>query len=347
MPPARTTTRLLAGTAAAAATAGIAASLRRGDPGPDPAADHGLGSLHGRELTVTTSDGVRLHVEELGPDDAPVTVVLAHGYTHHRHAWHYQARHLSEEIDAPARVLVYDHRGHGRSDASPHGTATIEQLGHDLAQVIAQCAPTGPLVLGGHSMGGMTLMAFAEQYPDLVRERVAGVALVGTSSGGLAEVTHGLPAPLVPLVRWALPRLNERRRRQAAAGKKPPAPSAAGTRRLLFGTNPSAAQVSFVAQLTADCSADTVADFYYTFENHDRGAALAAFREIPVLIVAGGKDALCPEAHSRTMAQLLPDAELVVYPDAGHMVHFEHHDDVNARLARFVQHAIARATAAA
>lgn len=347
MPPARTARRVLAGAAAAAAAAGIVKAVRRGEPGPDPAAEHGLGQLRGRELAVTTPDGVRLHVEEFGPADAPITVILAHGYTHDRNAWHYQAKHLSAEIDAPARVLIYDHRGHGRSGPAPHGTATIEQLGHDLAAVIAQCAPTGPLVLGGHSMGGMTMMAFAELYPDVVRDRVAGVALVGTSSGGLAEVTHGLPAPLVPVVRWALPRVNERRRRQAAAGKKLPAPGAAGTRRLLFGSNPSPAQVAFAAQLTAGCSADTVADFYYTFESHDRGAALAAFREIPVIIIAGGKDALCPEAHSRTMAELLPDAELMVYPGAGHMVQFECYDDVNARLARFVEHAVAGATAAA
>src|SRR2546429_406908 len=55
-------------------------------------------------------------------------------------------------------------------------------------------APEGPLVLAGHSMGGMTIMALAEQFPELVAERVAGVFFAGTSAGKLAAVSLGLPA---------------------------------------------------------------------------------------------------------------------------------------------------------
>ena len=51
-------------------------------------------------------------------------------------------------------------------------------------------------MLGGHSMGGMTVIALAEQRPELFGDRIAGVALVGTSSGGLDAVTYGLPAPV-------------------------------------------------------------------------------------------------------------------------------------------------------
>ena len=56
-------------------------------------------------------------------------------------------------------------------------------------------APDGPLVLVGHSMGGMTIMALAEQRPELFADRVRGVALIGTSAGEVGR--RGLPLPLL------------------------------------------------------------------------------------------------------------------------------------------------------
>ena len=75
-------------------------------------------------------------------------------------------------------MVLYDQRSHGRSERAPRESCTIEQLGHDLDAVIRALAPEGPLVLVGHSMGGMTIMALAEQNPELFTERVVGVALV-------------------------------------------------------------------------------------------------------------------------------------------------------------------------
>ena len=78
-------------------------------------------------------------------------------------------------------------------------------------------------MLVGHSMGGMTIMALADQHPELFGPRVVGVALIATSTGRLAEVTLGLPAsppgcaaPVLPLVLRAMrsrPGLIERGRR--------------------------------------------------------------------------------------------------------------------------------------
>jgi len=98
------------------------------------------------------------------------------------------------------RVLRYDHRGHGGSAASPRGTANIDQLGDDLAALLRERVPTGKIVLVGHSIGGMSIMALAERHPELVAERVSGVAFVATSSGGLGNLTLGLPKPLATVV---------------------------------------------------------------------------------------------------------------------------------------------------
>ena len=71
---------------------------------------------------VTTSDGVRLNVETTGPADAPVTVLLVHGWTCSTRAWHNQVEELPRILGADGvRVVSYDHRGHGRSDAAPAG----------------------------------------------------------------------------------------------------------------------------------------------------------------------------------------------------------------------------------
>lgn len=144
---------------------------------------------------VVTPDGVRLHVETSGSADAPVTVVLAHGWTCSTRSWHNQLEGLPRVLGSSAvRVVAYDHRGHGRSDAAPAGTTRIEQLADDLVAVLDEVVGDGPVVYAGHSMGGMTLMALADQHPELFGSRIAGAALVSTSCGQISSRAFGLPA---------------------------------------------------------------------------------------------------------------------------------------------------------
>ncbi len=105
--------------------------------------------------------------------------------------------------------MFYDQRSHGRSDHGEPELTSIDQLGRDLGCVIDTLAPRGPIVLIGHSMGGMSVLALAEQRPELFApkrrgraQRVVGVALLSTSAGRLGALRLGLPAaintPLVP-----------------------------------------------------------------------------------------------------------------------------------------------------
>ncbi len=116
--------------------------------------------------SVTADDGIRLSCEEIEPRDGrPVlTVVLVHGFALDRRTWHFQRQALAAVTDPSIRLVLYDQRSHGRSERAPVESCTIEQLGHDLDAVIRALAPDGPLVLVGHSMGGMTIMALAEQH---------------------------------------------------------------------------------------------------------------------------------------------------------------------------------------
>ncbi len=160
-----------------------------------------LGQLRGRVLTVLADDGVPLHAEIDGPDDAPVTIIFCHGYVLSQDVWHYQRRDL-----APAgRLVFWDQRGHGRSGQSSPEHARISQLGADLYAVLMAAAPgQAPVVLVGHSMGGMTIMALARQHPELFGTKVIGAVLISTAVWAV-DPTAWVPAPLRPIARLATP----------------------------------------------------------------------------------------------------------------------------------------------
>jgi pimeloyl-ACP methyl ester carboxylesterase len=282
---------------------------------------------------MRTADGVELHVEVDGPATAPVTVVLAHGWTLDSATWGPVSRALA---GPGARVVRYDHRGHGRSAAVDPASMTLEQLADDLAELVAATAPTGPLVLAGHSMGGMTLMALAERHPDVVA-RAAGIALVATAAGGLATTSFGLPAATAPLIRRAEERLFgtlalTRATRLGSTRVLTPA-----SRWLLLGPGADGEAVRITARSFAACRPRTLSGFRPTLAAHERDAALAAFAEIPTVVLAGSRDRLTPVPASRRIARALPSAELTVFPDAGHMLQLERVSGVSGRLGALVR----------
>ncbi|MEL5956588.1 alpha/beta hydrolase [Streptomyces sp. CLV115] len=269
---------------------------------------------------------------------APVTVVFSHGYCLSQDSWHFQRAALRGLV----RTVHWDQRSHGRSErgrAQAQGVPVgIDQLGRDLMAVIEAAAPEGRLVLVGHSMGGMTMMALADQFPALIRDRVAAVAFVGTSSGKLGEVDFGLPVAGVNAVRRVLPGVLRALGSQAELverGRRATADLFAGLiKRYSFGSRDVDPAVErFAERLIESTPIDVVAEFYPAFTEHDKSGALPAFRAAPVLILAGDKDLVTPSSHSETIADQLPDAELVIVPDAGHLVMLEHPETVTDRLA--------------
>ncbi len=155
-----------------------------------------LGALRGEVREILTLDGTALHVEVDEPEDldsSDVTIIFCHGYALTHDSWHYQREHLR----GSARLVFYDQRSHGRSQKASDASHHIDQLGRDLAAVIDASAPSGPIILVGHSMGGMSVMAYADQNPEAFGSRIRGVALVATTAGNVQANSLGLP------VRWA------------------------------------------------------------------------------------------------------------------------------------------------
>ena len=310
---------------------------------PDPDAREPFFALPAdRTRSVATEDGVALHVEEVGPADAPLTMVFVHGYVQQLAVWHYQRQALAE--DSPGRLVFYDHRSHGRSGRGAPETATIDQLGRDLRTVLDAVVPTGPVVLVGHSMGGMTIMALADASPELFGPRIVGVALIATSTGRLAELTFGLPKAVLPVTRRALPLLTRGIRRSPhhfERGRRVGTDLAfLLTRYGGFGSGDvSPSVVEMVEQMAAETPVDVIAEFYDTFTTHDKLTALEVLRDVEALVLVGSKDLLTPVEHSRAMAGALPDAHLVVVEGAGHMVLLERAPLVTLHLRALVRRA--------
>lgn len=341
----------IAGAVAVGAAVGLAAeryAVGRSRLGPDADRDEPFFDLpFDRIRRVVADDGVPLHVEEVGPQRAPVTVVFCHGYTQQLAVWHYQRIALAEEN--VGKLVFWDQRSHGKSGRSSAGRSTIDQLGKDLQAVISACAPTGKIVLVGHSMGGMTIMALADQCPELFSTRVVGVALLSTSTGKMASVTFGLPAVFTGVNRRVLPfvtRGMQGRPELFEKGRRLGTDLAfVATRKAAFGSSDvSPSMVEFVEKMTADTPVDVIAEFYGTFVDHDKLASLDVLEDVETLILVGSKDVVTPVDHSRTIAAGLPNAQLVVVEGAGHMVQLERAAMVTLHLRALVRRATRAAT---
>ncbi|MBK1783983.1 alpha/beta fold hydrolase [Prauserella cavernicola] len=298
----------------------------------------------GRTSTVAADDGSPISVEEIDPEDGGtprLTVVGVHGFALSRLSWHFQRRALTSLREPRVRQVYYDHRGHGQSAAAEAKHSTIEQLAADLHAVLRAVAPDGPIVLMGHSMGGMVIMELAQQSPELFTERVRGVVLIATAAGEIGA--RGLPRSLLwkynPLTRgvgelagWQ-PGLVEFVR--AAGGQL----TRHAVRRLAFGRRDVDSKlVDFMLDMLGVSPVRQLVNFVDTLGSHNRYAALAGLQHTSVLVVGGDADRLTPYSHAERMAAELPDAQLVRIRGAGHMVHLEQPDLVNSHVMELLRH---------
>ncbi|WP_167759097.1 alpha/beta hydrolase [Blastococcus sp. TF02A-35] len=276
-----------------------------------------------RTAAVATADGARLHATVEGAENAPVTVVLAHGWTLSQAAWDDVSTLLADQVaDGRLRLVRYDQRGHGRSTWG-EAEISVDQLGSDLAEVLDQLAPTGPVVLGGHSMGGMTIMCLAAARPELFGDRVRGVALVATSAGDLTSDPRsagGRMAKLRPGMLSALlagARVLERLRNLVP----PTHPRHQKmVRELLYGADATDEMVLEGAKIMHASTLRSFLEFMPALGDHDKRTELAALSRVPVEIFVGDSDKLTPERHSIQLTEVLPEARLHRAERTGHMI---------------------------
>ncbi len=317
-----------------------------------------FGSLRSDPVTVVADDGVNLHVEV---DDVPprqrapkrrwgtevpdVTVVFVHGFCLNLDCWHFQRAAYRGLV----RTVYYDQRSHGRSGRSDRSHATIDQLGRDLKQVIDHVAPDGPVVLVGHSMGGMSIVALAEQFPELVGDRVIGVGLVSTTAGGLDP--SRILLPMLPtrltgrLTNRAVSTLHRRHRTVDAARRAGAVIARVATDRFAFGDAVPPGYLEFVDEMLSATPFEVVADFFPSFGDLDKFDHVERLGAVPTSIVCGTADRLTSIGHSRKLHARIAGSRLLECENAGHMVILERHDQVNAELDQLITAATSRAAA--
>lgn len=303
----------LAGAAAGAAAFGLYRSTHPKDAkgAPQPAAVR-----RRRELTddlfempdgvtygdIDTPDGGTIHYAEKGSGRP---LVLFHGVTLRHDVWAPQFQMLADHF----RVIAVDLRGHGRSEVGADGLG-LPRLATDVATLLRELDLHGAILVG-HSMGGMTVMRFCGDHPEVLDERVAGIALVATAAYGT------VPPLMGGAMRWLLARGEQ----QVANGRGLPAqqrmPRSAV--RLVFGDQPPGRAIDIVTEMTRSMPDSHLVASLQGIVEHDARDALRATRT-PSLVVVGTRDTLTPVPLSRKMARLMPGCEFVVLPRAGHQL---------------------------
>ncbi len=301
-----------------------------------------LGGVAGDVTTVVGPDDVRLHVETHGPAEAAgplerhegpaAEVVLVHAFAQTGRAWHEQVVGLRDRH----RLVTYDQPGHGRSSAPSSGEYSLDLLADALAAVVEQStdAGRGRLVLVGHSLGGMTALAFARRHRGLFAQRVGTLLLLSTTARtGAPNVALGLGLRmLVPLQAAAGYALAERGQRLAAVYRGPSDLSFALTRGIGLVRRADPRYVELTERLVLETDLATIAKLLPVILEMNEDETLTDI-DIPSVIVVGSEDRLTPVRDARRMARLNPHVRLVEIPGVGHMTPLEAHSAVN-RLIR-------------
>jgi pimeloyl-ACP methyl ester carboxylesterase len=292
-------------------------------------------SLRSDGPEVITPDGVVVHTEvDEGPSD-DFTLVFVHGYGLNLDCWHFQRLHFRGRL----RQVFYDQRSHGRSSRSEAELCRIPQLADDLYQVLQEVVGDAPVIMIGHSMGGMTIMRLAQSRPELFGSQILGVALFSTSAGELLDHSpiRGIPGRTFHRVAEPVMAGLNRIPELVAQGRR--AGSDLGyvvTRRLAFGPEVPTSYVDFASEMLAQIPLEVVADYYPAFAELDEFRALEILSTVPTIVVGGVNDVITPIEHTARIIDLLPKAEAIRVENCGHLGMIEKHEIFNDALDRLI-----------
>ena len=251
----------------------------------------------------TTVNSIALSASEAGRG---LPLVFLHGFPLSRGAW-------QKQIDAFAsshRVIVPDLRGFGDSETGP-GPVTMSQYAVDVLALLRRLS-AGPAVLIGHSMGGYVALAFARQFPEMLR----GLVLVGTKAGpDTAEGAAGRRATAEKVRTGGV---------QVVIDTMAP--------RMLAPGNQDSRLIEQVRSFMAPSNPAGVIGALLGMAERPDATALLAQVAVPTLVVTGADDTLIPPSESEKMARAIRGARLAVIPRAGHLVSFEQPDLFNHAL---------------
>jgi len=279
---------------------------------------------------VSRPDGSVLQVEFYGPEDGQ-PIILSHGWGPNSTVWYYAKRQLSDRF----RVIVWDLPGLGKSSRPKNKDYSLEKYARDLEAVVA-IAGDKPVILLGHSMGGMIMLTFCRLFPEQLGRRVAGLILVDTTytnpvktailSGLLRKLQKPLLEPLLYLTILLSPILWLMTWLSYLNGSLHISVEISG-----FKGTETRGQLNFAAFLSTLGSPGVLARGTLAMFKYEETSTLSTIN-VPVLVVCGASDiATTPPASFRMKAEL-PESELITLKPGGHMALMEQ----NGRFAEAV-----------
>lgn len=309
----RNAVRAVSAAAVGVAGAGITEVVYRRKLAASPEWDRLSHPLQGMPARPISADGTQLYAEVFGPENAP-TFVLGPGWTETLYYFDALTRVLT---DNGFRVVAYDLRGQGRSAPSASHDWDLDRYGDDLEAVLElTCPDRNDVIVAGHSMGAMSIAAWARRHD--VHKHVRAAALMNTGFKALIQGSKILPGALPdaiaePLGRWAF------------MGNPLPAPhmstllSRQVIRYMAFGPHATDAEVAFYERMFQACPGWVRASAGKAMTEMDLFDGLDQLT-VPTLVLSGSLDRLTPPAHAERIAAALPElTEIVELPGIGHM----------------------------
>lgn len=285
-------------------------------------------------VDVPGADGAVLNVETEGAAQGPILVFT--------HGWGLSARIWAEaraDLGARFGLVFWDLPGLGRSGRPPAGYS-IEGFAEDLYAVIDSLPQDRPLILVGHSIGGMTVQTLCARHPELLNGRVAGIVLENTTHTNPLEtmVLSGVLRPLQPMIELVLkldtvlsPVLWMMNWQAWLSGSTHLAARLVG-----FGTRPTREQLDRTALLITKNSPAVQARGNLAMLRWSISAQLPRI-DLPAMVFVGGRDLITKDHAGETIATALPQARLVRVEDAGHMGPVEKAAFYNEQIGDFAE----------
>ncbi len=293
-------------------------------------------------VLVTGPDGAVLRTERYGRRDGP-TLVFTHGWGMDSTIW----REAKDQLSDRFRLVFWDLPGLGRSSQPRDGRYAVERLAEDLRAIVADCG--GPVVLVGHSIGGMIVQTLCARHPEMLGRQVAGIVLENTTHTNplntliLAPLWRALRRPVIePMMRLDI-RLQPVVWLMAwhgyLSGSTQLAMRLAG-----FGSRPTRAQLDHASLLVTRNPPGVQAKGNLAMFRWGVTEALPAI-DVPTLVLIGGRDIVTLPSAGELIAGALPAARAARIARAGHMGPVECGRDYNDALAAFALQALAPSAA--
>ena len=294
---------------------------------PDP-------SIKGTIERIRRPDGTELHVETFG-NPSGIPLILTHGWGLDSKEWIYLRSHLTKRC----RMIVWDLPGLGKSKGPDNKDWSLEKMAHDLNAVIAFSGDR-PVILVGHSIGGMIILTYCRLYAQQLSTRISGILLGQTTyinpvrttsmASFYLAIQKPILEPLCHLMVWCAPLVWLANWWSYLNGSVHRT-----NHKSFFSGKESRQQLGFISRYTVQSWPAVIGRGLLAMFRFDASQTLATIT-VPTLVVGGDRDTTCKPEASAHMVQNIPEAHGVTLKTATHGGVFEFHQQLAEAIHQLV-----------